>query len=160
MPSLSKRKFTYNTMLQIIFSVIVMLIGIITLLLSFKIHNQLIDNLKNCKNKNIHNSNAVIMILSTITISISVSYLLYIAKCDCKPTNEFHSKINLSLLFPVILILLGIPILINGSIINSNSGNCGLESTAKSIWGLGLFLILLGVLFLIYKLVMKKLKKD
>lgn len=158
MSSLSSKNFTSNTLLQVIFVVLVIIIGIVTLISSLSIHNKILNNPKNCMNKNLYNSNSLIMILSTLIISFSISYLIFIfiLKCSCKNS----SPINLYILFTLILILLGISIFINGIIIHQKANKCDIKGSSSAILSLGLFILISGIILFIYNLInIKKIEK-
>jgi NADH:ubiquinone oxidoreductase subunit 5 (subunit L)/multisubunit Na+/H+ antiporter MnhA subunit len=148
----TEKNISYGYPLFALFNFIV---GIIILLVSLKIDNLITNN--SCTDKDLRNANIGIMLTSTILTCLSASYIGCFIRCkDCfsknsKKTTETNSVTASPIFFNVLSIILGIILIIFGSIINSKGKSCkDVSSNSNYIWGLGLTitsvsLVLLGI---------------
>lgn len=141
------KTFTYTF---VVFAVFLIIIGIITLSVSFNIDQSITNNQKDCTSKELRNANIGVMITSTIIICFSVSYIGCVTRCDCKQLKNISKYATGNpILFSISLIILGLVLIIFGTIISTNSKECSdVKSNSKYIWGMGTFVLLLGIVMI------------
>jgi hypothetical protein len=146
-----------------LFALFNFIIGIIILLVSLKIDNLITIN--SCTDKDLRNANIGILLTSTILTCLSASYIGCFVRCkDCfsknSKTTETNSVTGSPIFFNILSILLGIILIIFGSIINSKGKNCkDVSSNSNYIWGLGLAITLISFALLSIR-IYKKYKDD
>lgn len=135
----------------VIFAVFLIIIGIITLLISFNIDKTINDNQKDCTSKDLRNSNIGVMITSTVLVCLSASYIGCITRCDCKQLKNIDKYVTGNpTYFSMLLMILGIVLIAFGSIISKNSDKCSdVKSKSKYIWGMGLFVLLISIVMIV-----------
>lgn len=143
---------------QTLFALINFIIGIIVLIISLGIDRQITEN--KCVDKDLRNANIGIMLTSTILTCLSASYIGCFMKCtDCfaktpSPTGEETSVTGNAVFFNILSIILGIILIVFGSIIASKSKTClKVKSHSTYIWGLGIFVCVVSLSILGIRLV-------
>lgn len=146
-----------------LFALFNFIVGLIILLVSLRIDNLITIN--SCTDKDLRNANIGIMLTSTILTCLSASYIGCFVRCkecfakNAKETPEQKSVTGSPIFFNILSLILGIILIIFGSIINSKGKNCkNVSSNSNYIWGLGLTIsiISLGVLSIgLYKKIKK-----
>lgn len=157
----SDLKISYTYPLFALFNFI---IGIIILLVSLKIDNLITVN--SCTDKDLRNANVGIMLTSTILTCLSASYIGCFVRCkDCfaknpKETSENKSVTGSPIFFNILSIVLGIVLIVFGSIIHGKSKNCkDVGTNSNYIWGLGLAITLSSFIILGISIFKDKSKK-
>jgi uncharacterized membrane protein len=117
------------------FMAVMLILGIIFLYLSNKIKNEIQAN---CASDKLRNANLGVMISSVILITLSICYFIATTRCDCGDLQTY------TLIYSSISFIIGIVMIVLGTVIASESkNNCETESS-NSIWQLGIVIVLVA----------------
>lgn len=127
-----------------IFMLLIFVIGLILTSISWDIDSKLQDT--DCKSVNLKTSNKLVLIIGVIFITSSLSFYGCYSRCE-------NIMLGFNMLSYVMLLsLLGIVLIVLGSIISASSINsCQNNSYTESIWGLGLGIVLSCILYIYFQ---------
>jgi asparagine N-glycosylation enzyme membrane subunit Stt3 len=125
-----------------VFMVIIFIIGIILFIVSWNIESDLES--KQCTNSDLKTSVKIVLCISIVLIVSSISFFIC---SSSKKSPNFGLSFYLATMF-----ILGVTLLVLGTVIDSNStGTCSTSSNASNIWGIGISLIVVCAMFLYIK---------
>jgi hypothetical protein len=130
--------------MKLLFKVVAMLmlgLGIWLLISCFAIDNEISKT--NCKDKNLRNANMASVVTSSMLIAISLSFFACSMACDCSGTSNL--LISNPYLFCSALLILGVMLIVYGSVISSKGSKCGsVDKYAQIIWISGILITTVG----------------
>lgn len=134
----------------IIFSVIILILGIILIIANFNIDN----SIKNCLDNKLRNSNKGILVLAVTAIVFAISNMTCSWKCDCTKSSSLAIEIYIGFIF-----ILGITLISLGIIIQNKSKKSlqckNAAGNATIVVVSGTFMTIISGLYLIFIIYMK-----
>jgi len=126
--------------LNIIFTILIEILGWILIITNFKIDHIYQDN--NMTNKTIQNCNKGILMLASAFILLPLIFWYAMLMGDCSKITHIGGIE----MYAVFIALLGITLIVLGSLISTNAGNIqGIKNNSTMIWVLGLIMLFISL---------------
>jgi uncharacterized membrane protein len=131
--------------MEIVFTVVVFLLGVWMLFSGFVIDNAI--NTNKCVDKDLRNTNMAVIVSSSMLIAVSASYLSCVTICNCGAgSGKITMALNNPTVFSMMCVLVGVFLIICGSIISAKGSGCNtVQKHATSIWIPGIIVCLIGI---------------
>jgi len=129
-----------------IFSVIVLILGVMLIQITFKIDDVLKDE---CVNTSLHTSNKIILIIAVLAIGSTIGGLACRGICNCSGNSLLSKEAYIVMIF-----ILGVSLLSLGIVIKTNAvDNCtDASKSAGSVITFGVVLTCITILYFTYVL--------
>jgi hypothetical protein len=134
----------------IIFSLVILTLGIILIIANFNIDN----SMKNCIDEKLRNSNKGILVLAVTAIVFAISNMTCSWKCDCTNSSSLAIEIYIGFIFILGVTLLSLGVTIQNKAKQSlECENAGGHATIVVVSGT--FMTIIAGLYLIFVIYMK-----
>ena len=128
-----------------IFMVLMMVIGILLLILTKRVNDEIKPG---CISEKLRNANRGVLVVGVLLIAIGASNLICEWRCDCSSSSLESDK--LILIYSTVVSLLGIVLISLGAVISSESKDLCNAPSGNSIWQLGIIATIIPLAYIGY----------